>query len=66
MLSSTVPGNRNLDDVDVGLQKFDNLLQTNRTLKLQKYFEAVSVTSLGSGKQVVKSSSCTQTAYWPL
>merc|ERR1712130_873708 len=50
MLSSTVPGNRNLDDVDVGLQKFDNLLQTNRTLKLQKYFEAVSVTSFGFGQ----------------
>jgi len=50
MLSSTVPGNRNLDDVDVGLQKFDHLLQTNRTLKLQKYFEAVSVTSFGFGQ----------------
>merc|ERR550537_1988628 len=34
MLSSTVPGNRNLDDVDAKLEEFSNLLYTNKTLRL--------------------------------
>eukprot|EP00928_Gymnodinium_smaydae_P066432 TRINITY_DN4943_c0_g1_i9.p1 TRINITY_DN4943_c0_g1~~TRINITY_DN4943_c0_g1_i9.p1 ORF type:complete len:3436 (-),score=625.04 TRINITY_DN4943_c0_g1_i9:83-9400(-) len=50
MMTSIVPGNRNLDDTDPTLEQFEHLMYTNRTLRLRKYFEAVSVTSFGFGQ----------------
>eukprot|EP00928_Gymnodinium_smaydae_P035017 TRINITY_DN24706_c0_g1_i2.p1 TRINITY_DN24706_c0_g1~~TRINITY_DN24706_c0_g1_i2.p1 ORF type:complete len:417 (-),score=83.31 TRINITY_DN24706_c0_g1_i2:330-1436(-) len=50
MMMSVVPGNRNLDDTDSSLEQFEHLMYTNRTLRLRKHFEAISVTSFGFGQ----------------
>ena len=50
MLTSTVPGELNLDKVDPSLQEFEHLLQTNKTLRLSRVFANVSATSFSFGQ----------------
>jgi len=49
MLSGKVPGNRNLDNVDPDLAKFEHLLYTSKTLEVGK-IKAATVTSFGFGQ----------------
>merc|ERR1712048_726946 len=49
MHSGRIPGNRNLDNVDVDLSKFKHLLYTNRTLDVGQ-IKAACVTSFGFGQ----------------
>ncbi|HEY3252939.1 MAG TPA: hypothetical protein VGJ91_03290, partial [Polyangiaceae bacterium] len=49
LVTGTVPGNRNLESVDVAMQRFDCLTFTDRTLRSACPFKAGLVTSLGFG-----------------
>ena len=52
MNTGIIPGNRNADNVDIALRKFDTIIYPNKTLKnLSKMIKAFSVTSFGFGQK---------------
>jgi fatty acid synthase subunit alpha len=50
MLSGIIPGNRNADNIDEKLRKFDDMVYFDRTLHTNQYIKACYLKSFGFGQ----------------